>query len=78
MVKWLKNAKEGTVVAGGNDRGDQLAQFSGSQKVIVDQHGQIYVRDSLNHRVMRWCEGEKEGRIVVGGKGQGKQANQLN
>jgi tripartite motif-containing protein 2/3/tripartite motif-containing protein 71 len=40
--------------------------------------GEIYVADSLNHRVMCWCKEAKEGTIIVGGNGKGKQANQLN
>ncbi|CAF0884335.1 unnamed protein product [Adineta steineri] len=78
VMKWKKDAEEGTIVAGGNDYGGNLNQLSYPQGVIVDDLGQIYVADYWNHRVMRWCEGKKEGEIVVGGNGEGSQSNQFN
>jgi sugar lactone lactonase YvrE len=77
-MKWLKDAKEGIVVAGGNGQGNSLTQLYSPYGVIADQLGQIYVTDSMNHRVMRWYKGAKEGTIVVGGNGRGIQSNQLN
>jgi DNA-binding beta-propeller fold protein YncE len=74
----MKDAKEGIIVAGGNDEGNSLKQLSSPQGVIVDQSGQIYVTDNDNHRVMRWCEGVSEGMIIIGGNGRGQQSNQLN
>jgi len=62
VVKWVKGAKEGVIVAGG---------------IIVDQLGSVYVGDGGNHRVVRWLKGAAEGSIVVGGNGQGKQLNQF-
>ena len=72
VMKWLKDAKEGIIVAGGNGEGNSLTQLSYPAGVIVDQLGQIYVADQDNHRVMRWCKGAKEGTIVVGGNGGGQ------
>jgi secreted PhoX family phosphatase len=77
-MKWIKDAKEGIVVAGRNGPGNSLAQLSSPKGVSVDQAGQIYVADYDNHRVMRWCEGAKEGIIIVGGNGKGQQSNQFN
>ncbi len=77
-MKWLKDAKEGTVVAGGNGQGNSLTQLSNPYGVFVDQLDQIYVADSGNDRVMRWCSGAKEGTVVVGANGKGKQSNQFN
>ncbi|CAF0815057.1 unnamed protein product [Adineta steineri] len=77
VVKWRKDAKEGTVVAGGNGYGENLNQLSEPARVIIDYLGQIYVVDHGNDRVMRWCEGKEEGEIVVGGNGQGNQSNQF-
>jgi sugar lactone lactonase YvrE len=76
-MKWLKDATEGIVVAGGNSKGNSLSQLSFPQGVIVDHFGQIYVADMDNHRVMRWFAGDTEGTIVVGGNGEGKEVNQL-
>ena len=77
-MKWIQDAKEGIIVAGGNGQGDRLTQLSHPTGIAVDQSGQIYVGNYDNDRVMRWCEGEKGGRIVVGGNGRGQEKNQLN
>jgi sugar lactone lactonase YvrE len=76
-MKWMKRAKEGIVVAGGQGQGKNLAQFSYHQGVIVDHWGDVYVADKWNNRIMRWSPGSSEGSIVVGGNGEG-QPNQLN
>ncbi|CAF0893440.1 unnamed protein product [Adineta steineri] len=76
-MKWIKDAKEGIVVAGGNRQGGNLNQLSTPKGVIVDDLGQIYVADWGNHRVMRWCEGKEEGEVIVGGNGNGIQLYQL-
>jgi sugar lactone lactonase YvrE len=77
-MKWVKGAKEGIVVAGGQGEGNNLTQLSYPAGVIVDYWGNVYVADSNNHRTMRWSPGSSEGSIVVGGNGQGQQSNQLN
>ncbi|CAF1172340.1 unnamed protein product [Adineta steineri] len=76
-MKWRKDTKEGTIVAGGKGQGENLNQLYYPRGVIVDDLDQIYVADYYNHRVMRWCEGKEEGEIVIGGNGQGNQPNQL-
>ena len=77
VMKWLKDAKEGIVVAGGNGKGDNLSQLYYPLGVIVDKLGQIYVADQGSSRVVRWCKGAKEGTLVVGGNEEGEQSNQL-
>ncbi|CAF4344992.1 unnamed protein product, partial [Adineta steineri] len=67
----------GTVVAGGNGRGNQLNQFNSPAFIFVDEDQSIYVSDQHNHRVMKWRKDAKEGRIVAGGNGQGGNLNQL-
>jgi sugar lactone lactonase YvrE len=76
-MKWMKGAKEGIVVAGGQGQGNGLRQLSCPQGIIVDQLGSVYVADRGNDRVMRWLKGAQEGTIVVGGNGKGVQPNQL-
>jgi sugar lactone lactonase YvrE len=76
-MKWMKDAKEGIVVAGGEGEGDDLTRLSHPAGILVDQWGTIYVADRKNDRVMRWLKGEKHGSVVVGGNGQGEQANQF-
>ncbi|CAF0991693.1 unnamed protein product [Adineta steineri] len=67
-MKWRRDAKEGTVMAGGN-----LNQLYRPQGVIIDYLGQIYVADRENDRIMRWCEGK--GEVAVGGNGEENQSN---
>ncbi|CAF4241735.1 unnamed protein product, partial [Rotaria sordida] len=62
---------EGTVVAGGNGRGNRLDQLSNPQYVFVDRDHSVYVSDCSNHRVMKWEEGAKQGIVRAGGQGAG-------
>jgi sugar lactone lactonase YvrE len=77
-MKWMKGAKEGIVVAGGQGQGNSLKQLSHPMGIIVDQLGSVYVADTSNDRVIRWLKGAEEGTIVVGGNGRGQQPNQFN
>ncbi|CAF4439733.1 unnamed protein product, partial [Adineta steineri] len=79
-MKWMKGAKEGIVVAGGNGKGYGSTELSYPYGVIVDHLGNVYVADSNNDRIMRWCKESCKGSVVVGGNGNGKgqQPKQLN
>ena len=77
-MKWMKGAKEGTIVAGGQGEGYSLRQLDRPQGMFVDQWENVYVADSGNNRIMRWSKGSKEGSIIIGGNGEGSQPNQLN
>ncbi|CAF4722333.1 unnamed protein product [Rotaria sp. Silwood1] len=68
---------KGTIVAGGNGKGDGLNQLSGAYCVFVDQNYSIYVSDEDNHRVMKWADGATEGVVVAGGQGEGDSLSQL-
>ncbi|CAF3222206.1 unnamed protein product, partial [Rotaria sp. Silwood2] len=63
--------KNGTLVAGGNGKGDGLNQLNDPRYVFVDQQQTVYVSDNENHRVMKWNKGAKEGIVVAGGQGEG-------
>jgi sugar lactone lactonase YvrE len=76
-MKWLKDAKEGIIVGGGQGLGNSLKQMSSPKGIIVDRLGNVYVADSGNDRVIRWLKGAKEGTIVVGGNGRGVEPNQF-
>jgi DNA-binding beta-propeller fold protein YncE len=76
-MKWVKDAKEGIVVAGGQGEGNGLRQLSYPRGIIVDQLGSVYVADGGNHRLIRWLTGAREGTIVAGGNGPGEQPNQF-
>ncbi|CAF1338998.1 unnamed protein product [Adineta steineri] len=68
---------EGTIVAGGNRRGDQPNQLNTPSFIFVDEDQSIYVSDRKNDRVMKWRKDAKEGIVVAGGNGQGENLNQL-
>ena len=78
MTKWVKGAKQGIVVAGGQGEGNGLTQLSYPEGVVVDQLGTVYVADYGNNRIMRWPKGATQGSVIVGGNGRGGQSNQLN
>ncbi|CAF3857168.1 unnamed protein product [Rotaria sp. Silwood1] len=69
---------KGTVVAGGNGKGNRLDQLSNPRYVFVDRDHSVYVSDNENHRVMKWEEDAKQGIVVAGGQGEGKSFTQLN
>ncbi|CAF3711493.1 unnamed protein product [Rotaria socialis] len=69
--------KNGTLVAGGNGKGDGLNQLNGPTGLFVDRQLNVYVSDSSNHRVMKWTRGATEGIVVAGGQGQGYALPQL-
>ncbi|CAM4862244.1 unnamed protein product [Rotaria socialis] len=77
-MKWVKGAKEGIVVAGGQGSGNALTQLSLPLGLFADIVGTIYVGDSSNHRVMCWTQGAKQGSVIVGGNSSGAAANQFN
>ncbi|CAF1252462.1 unnamed protein product, partial [Rotaria sordida] len=69
--------KNGTIVAGGNGKGDGLNQLNFPTYIFVDQQQAVYVSDWNNHRVMKWNKGAKEGIVVAGGQGYGNALTQL-
>jgi sugar lactone lactonase YvrE len=78
VVKWLVDAKEGILVAGGRSPGKTFSQLSNPRGIIVDQFGSVIVADTANHRIVRWPKEETIGTILVGGKQKGSQSDQLN
>ncbi|CAF1430052.1 unnamed protein product, partial [Rotaria magnacalcarata] len=75
--RYKKGESQGTVVAGGNGRGNRFDQLSYPRYVFVDRDHSLYVSEWENHRVMKWMKGKKEGIIVAGGQGQGNGLTQL-
>ncbi|CAF5038442.1 unnamed protein product [Rotaria sp. Silwood1] len=69
---------KGTVVAGGNGKGNRLDQLSEPLYVFVDREHSVYVSEYENNRVMKWKEGAKQGIVVAGGQGKGNSLTQLN
>jgi sugar lactone lactonase YvrE len=75
--RYRRGESEGTVVAGGNGRGNRLDQLSIPRFVFVDRDHSVYVSEWENHRVMKWVEGAKQGVVVAGGQGNGNGLTRL-
>ncbi|CAF4580027.1 unnamed protein product, partial [Rotaria sp. Silwood2] len=69
--------QNGTIVAGGNGKGNGLHQLNKPRYLFIDKHQSIYVSDNGNHRVMKWSKYAKKGVIVAGGRGEGNFLTQL-
>ncbi len=74
---YRRGESQGTLVAGGNGKGNRLDQLDYPQYVFVDRDHSVYVPEWDNHRVMKWVEGAKEGIIVAGGQGEGNGPTQF-
>ena len=46
VMKWLRNVKEGIIVAGGNCDGNSLRQLADPCGIVVDEFGNVYVGDN--------------------------------
>ncbi len=77
IIKKAENETQGSVVAGGS-HGSGANQLNRPTSVLVDKLGNVYVTDSVNHRVMCWPPGAKSGTLIVGGNGAGSRFDQLN
>jgi sugar lactone lactonase YvrE len=75
--RWRMGEKNGTIVVGGNGRGNRLDQLSYPRYIFIDEDHSVYVSDCYNHRVMKWLKDAKEGIVVAGGQGQGNGLRQL-
>jgi DNA-binding beta-propeller fold protein YncE len=75
--RWKRGDQNGTIVAGGNGKGNHLNQFNWPTYIFIDEDYSLYVSDENNHRVMKWLKDANEGIIVAGGNGQGNSLTQL-
>lgn len=67
--RWTKGKTHGTIVAGGNGKGNQLNQLNDPSFLFIDDDHTLYISDCGNHRVMKWVKDAKEGIVVAGGNG---------
>ncbi|CAF4076990.1 unnamed protein product [Adineta steineri] len=67
VIRWQEGDKEGTVVAGGNGRGNRLNQLLYPRFIFVDGNHSVYVTDSSNNRVMKWMENATAGTMIAHG-----------
>jgi sugar lactone lactonase YvrE len=77
-MKWVEGAKQGIVVAGGQEKGTGLTQVSYPRGMVVDQMGTVYVAELGNARIMRWFKGATQGSAIAGGNGSEGQSNEFN
>ncbi len=54
MIRWLKGAQEGTIIVGGNRKGDQPNQFNCPVDLSFDRQENLYVVDYGNHRIEKF------------------------
>jgi DNA-binding beta-propeller fold protein YncE len=54
VMRWLKGARQGSVVVGGNGVGGGSNQLSGPWGLAFDRQGNLYVSDWSNHRVQKF------------------------
>ena len=69
--------KNGIVVAGGNERVNQLNELNHPTYLFVDEEQAVYVSDNNNHRVMKWNKGANQGIVVAGRQVEGSALTQL-
>lgn len=77
VKRWKVGDTHGTVVAGGNGKGDRFDQLNSPTFLWVDREQSVYVADRDNHRVMKWPKNAQQGIMVAGGEGQGSALEQL-
>ena len=75
--RFYEDDKIGTIVAGGNGKGNRLDQLHEPWYIFIDADQSIYVSDWGNHRVMKWLPGAKQGIVVAGGLGKGNSLSHL-
>jgi hypothetical protein len=55
IVEWKRNANNGQIVAGGNEKGDRNDQLNHPAKVIIDkENDSLIICDFGNQRMVRW------------------------
>jgi len=78
ILRWVRGAAKGEVVAGGRGKGSRLDQLCFPRSVVVEGATSILVADTHNDRVVRWTQGFACGEVVAGGRGRGDRLDQLN
>lgn len=75
--RWKRGDENGTIVAGGNGKGNRLNQFDSPGFIFIDEEDSLYISDQNNHRVMKWFNDAREGIIIAGGNNSGKELTQI-
>jgi sugar lactone lactonase YvrE len=53
-MRWIEGAKEGTIIVGGNGKGEQSDQLNCPYGLSFDRDGNLYIADSYNHRIQKF------------------------
>jgi sugar lactone lactonase YvrE len=78
VMKWLVNATNGIVVAGGNGAGALYSQLYSPTDVFVDSFETMYISDYYNSRIVKWLKNATNGTLVAGISGSaGTMSSQL-
>ncbi len=75
--RWKLGDTNGTLVSGGNGKGNGLNQLNNPSFIFVDENHSVYVSDYNNHRVVKWMEDATEGIVVAGDHDEGNSLTQL-
>jgi DNA-binding beta-propeller fold protein YncE len=51
VMHWFQGAREGTILVGGNGRGQNSNQLYGPTGLSFDRQGNLYVADRWNDRI---------------------------
>ena len=54
LMRWPKEATQGSVIVGGNGEGGQSNQLDDPIGLSFDRHGNLYVVDNGNQRVQKF------------------------
>lgn len=65
IVKWMKGASYGQVVAGKLGAGLSDAQLFAPMDVVVDKEGAMFITDSGNNRVQKWTRNADSGITIL-------------
>ncbi|CAF1540652.1 unnamed protein product [Adineta ricciae] len=78
IMRWSIGEISGTFVAGkpGFACSDSDCLHDPTD-VLVDDHSNIYVVDSLNHRIQMFCQNNKDGETIIGNGIRGNNSTQL-
>lgn len=77
IKKWLKESKEGVVIAGGNGNGILNNQLNYPRGIWVSNKLTLYITDAGNNRIQKWGKDAKEGNTIFGTGIYGAEKDQL-